>query len=148
MCIMYIYIWIPPIYTHDKELIFLTILRRRWHTVFTLLQSGRGISTETWWLDDLFPPDRFSSGSETPCKFKYILGMHKLFLRGVGFVTIAYRYLRYCYSFSMVSTVWFKLPHNYMNYMIFDIGDAASHHSIALFFVRPVLVLNITILFL
>ena len=143
-----IYIWILPIYTHDKERIFLTISRRRWHILSTMLQSGWGISTETWWLDDMFPPDKFSSGSETPSKFIYILGMHQPFLRGEGFVTIAYRYLRYCYSFSMVSTVWFRLPHNYMNYMVFDVGDAASHHSIGLLFVRPVLVLNITILFL
>ena len=37
-----------------------------------LLKASRGISAETWELDYVFPPNDFSSDSETQCKLMYI----------------------------------------------------------------------------
>ena len=43
-----------------------------WHIISVLLEAGRGISAESCILDNVLPPDDFSSGSETQCMFEYI----------------------------------------------------------------------------
>ena len=40
-------------------------------------QAGRGISAQICGLDDVFPPDDFSYGSQTQCKVIYIFPEHK-----------------------------------------------------------------------
>ena len=46
------------------------------------------------------------------------------------FVIAVCRLLWYCYNFSMILIAQFRFPSNYVTYVMFSIGDAASHHSL------------------
>ena len=50
----------------DLNVLNTFITRRIWYILSIPLEAGRGISTETWRLDDVFPPDDLGSGSFTP----------------------------------------------------------------------------------
>ena len=79
------------------------LLPCRWHILSILLITGRGVSAETYELDDMFPPDDLCSHQETRCRYIFIY-------THVFFICVLVIGRIYTYTGSVVQYWWSCTP--------------------------------------